>query len=161
MIWINPRTTDDRGQPSRVANHMDLRAVGISLSDLGLPPPGRMYYIRKGRRGDHHWSNIVGLLGALSSIMFVLYLINRYTFLSGQMAILFIVTFVAIFWWLTIAIWLKSFSQQFSRAIRSTGRCARCLYDLSRCPIEDDDCRICPECGSAWKVELAQPRLSL
>ena len=123
MIWIKPRTTDDRGQPSRVANHADLKAAGISHWELGLPLPGGKEFTTKKQATKHHWSSLIVFIGP--------------------------------------TVWLWVFSSRFANAIRPTGRCVRCLYDMSQCPIEDDDCRICPECGSAWKIELAQPRLSL
>lgn len=33
-----------------------------------------------------------------------------------------------------------------------TPRCLGCRYDLSGLNIEPDGCRVCPECGGAWRV---------
>ncbi|MCC6427641.1 MAG: hypothetical protein IT435_12575 [Phycisphaerales bacterium] len=29
--------------------------------------------------------------------------------------------------------------------------CVACEYDLAGIPIADDGCRVCPECGAAWR----------
>ena len=31
-------------------------------------------------------------------------------------------------------------------------RCDACGYAIDRLPVEDDGCRVCPECGAAWRV---------
>lgn len=40
------------------------------------------------------------------------------------------------------------------------GYCASCAYDLTATPAEADGCRVCPECGSAWRAnqDAAGPR---
>jgi hypothetical protein len=37
-------------------------------------------------------------------------------------------------------------------ALLSERRCASCVYDLSTISPEPDGCRVCPECGAAWKL---------
>lgn len=34
-------------------------------------------------------------------------------------------------------------------------RCPACSYHMEGVPIEADRCRVCPECGGAWKVDEA------
>lgn len=109
----------------------------------------------------HHWSSLIAFLGWIPASVCVLILASFLQINLQSIIIALLVASVAICWWLSINLWLFLFAPQFIKAIRPTGRCVRCLYDMSRCPIEDDDCRICPECGSAWKIKLAQPRLSL
>ncbi len=109
----------------------------------------------------HHWSSLIAFLGWIPASVCVLILASFLQINSQSIIIALLVASVAICWWLSTNLWLFLFAPQFIKAIRPTGRCVRCLYDMSQCPIEDDDCRICPECGSAWKIELAQPRLSL
>lgn len=38
-----------------------------------------------------------------------------------------------------------------ARVVVAEGVCARCQYPLSECPVEADGCRVCPECGCAWR----------
>jgi hypothetical protein len=35
------------------------------------------------------------------------------------------------------------------------GLCAACGYDLRGQEPEEDGCRVCPECGAAWREEVA------
>lgn len=39
--------------------------------------------------------------------------------------------------------------------IRSIKTCGGCNYPLVKLPVERDGCRVCPECGAAWKVGKA------
>ncbi|HEX8876644.1 MAG TPA: hypothetical protein VF777_07840 [Phycisphaerales bacterium] len=32
-------------------------------------------------------------------------------------------------------------------------RCPACSYPLEGVPVESDRCRVCPECGAAWKID--------
>jgi hypothetical protein len=38
------------------------------------------------------------------------------------------------------------------RRILGLGLCAGCAYELSGAPAGADGCRVCPECGAAWRV---------
>lgn len=38
-----------------------------------------------------------------------------------------------------------------ARAIAATGLCASCGYRIGDLPVEADGCRVCPECGAAWR----------
>lgn len=42
--------------------------------------------------------------------------------------------------------------------LRKAGVCLCCLYDMTKSPVEEDGCTICPECGAAWKVGGADGR---
>lgn len=35
------------------------------------------------------------------------------------------------------------------------GRCPFCAYSLRDVTVEEDGCRVCPECGGAWRVDQA------
>ncbi len=39
-----------------------------------------------------------------------------------------------------------------SRGLIAIGCCPSCGYDLLKLPVEDDGCRVCPECGAAWRL---------
>ena len=161
MFWIRPRTTDDRGKPSRVANHADLKAAGIPLSLIGLPLPGGKELTTKKQPTKHHWSSLIAFLGPIPTFVAVVFLSKIFRIQSTPVILTMLALGVVFFWWVSINVWLWVFARRFVKAIRPTGRCVRCLYDMTRCPTEDDDCRVCPECGSAWKIELAQPQLTL
>lgn len=52
-------------------------------------------------------------------------------------------------------VWLARVTSLRRRALvrRSAGLCAACGYDLGDVPEEGEDpCRVCPECGSAWRI---------
>lgn len=36
-------------------------------------------------------------------------------------------------------------------ALAARGRCGACGYDLAKVKTEPDGCRVCPECGTAWR----------
>lgn len=36
--------------------------------------------------------------------------------------------------------------------VRSIKTCGGCNYPLVKLPVERDGCRVCPECGGAWRV---------
>lgn len=38
------------------------------------------------------------------------------------------------------------------RAARRRGQCAACGYPIADLEPEEDACRVCPECGGAWKL---------
>lgn len=37
-------------------------------------------------------------------------------------------------------------------------RCASCGYSFAEACVEHDGCRVCPECGAAWKVPIVPPQ---
>jgi len=39
-------------------------------------------------------------------------------------------------------------------ALLKIGRCPSCGYALAGVEAEPDGCRVCPECGGAWRVEV-------
>lgn len=39
-----------------------------------------------------------------------------------------------------------------TRLGRARGRCLACGYAIAGIEPEEDGCRVCPECGSAWKL---------
>jgi hypothetical protein len=41
-----------------------------------------------------------------------------------------------------------------ARALSTQGRCGACGYDLAHTRAADDNCRVCPECGAAWRMRL-------
>ena len=42
--------------------------------------------------------------------------------------------------------------KQVARLVTRYGYCASCGYALTKLPVDEDSCTVCPECGSAWKV---------
>lgn len=160
MIWIRAKVLDDRGNPSRVANHADLKAAGVSLSRIGLPKPGLQQFTTKGKATRHHWSSLIPVLSLIPIVVIAEAISRSLNVRSTPVLLCMLGTGIAFSWWLSINIWLKLFATRFVDALRPTGRCPSCLYELTRCPVEPDDCRVCPECGSAWKLTLAKPRLT-
>lgn len=46
----------------------------------------------------------------------------------------------------------------FRSAMLKRGRCPQCSYPIERCqPDPADACRVCPECGAAWKLPETPP----
>jgi hypothetical protein len=39
----------------------------------------------------------------------------------------------------------------------ATNRCPVCWYDLTAAKPEADGCRVCPECGAAWRHHMPHP----
>jgi hypothetical protein len=56
-------------------------------------------------------------------------------------------------WWL-VGSWAMARWRmlRISDALLASGRCACCGYALVALRREDDDCRVCPECGAAWRI---------
>lgn len=46
-------------------------------------------------------------------------------------------------------------AEALATAVGAEGICAACGYRLDDLPVEDDGCVVCPECGAAWKRDLA------
>jgi hypothetical protein len=44
-------------------------------------------------------------------------------------------------------------TSRITEAMLGCRRCPHCGYDLSDLPAEDDDATVCPECGSAWRLD--------
>jgi hypothetical protein len=42
-------------------------------------------------------------------------------------------------------------SEELRGQLLSMGRCASCSYRLGGVAVEADGCRVCPECGGAWR----------
>ncbi|MEQ8316270.1 MAG: hypothetical protein RIE77_10375 [Phycisphaerales bacterium] len=40
------------------------------------------------------------------------------------------------------------------RGFLDEGYCPACGYSIAGLELEEDNCRVCPECGSAWKLEV-------
>jgi len=51
-----------------------------------------------------------------------------------------------------IAVWLqKKNIRDSDRLGRSRGQCLACGYSIAGLEPQDDGCRVCPECGAAWR----------
>jgi hypothetical protein len=44
------------------------------------------------------------------------------------------------------------FLKRFAGRLLRAGLCVCCDYHLAAVPPEPDGCRVCPECGAAWKL---------
>lgn len=64
---------------------------------------------------------------------------------------------VGVLLWLTIWLARGTSVRRRARILRSAGLCASCGYDLDDVPAQEDACRICPECGSAWRASPSAP----
>lgn len=50
---------------------------------------------------------------------------------------------------------------QIVRLVASHGYCPSCGYALADIPAADDGCTVCPECGSAWRINAPFPTATL
>jgi len=66
-----------------------------------------------------------------------------------------VITGTASFAPLPFVMWfiIRSARQKIARVIAKHGFCASCGYALRGIPIAADRCTVCPECGSAWRIE--------
>ncbi len=48
-------------------------------------------------------------------------------------------------------------SSKVATALLRARLCASCGYELEGINIETDGCRVCPECGAAWRLESSAP----
>ncbi|HYE61737.1 MAG TPA: hypothetical protein VD997_07050 [Phycisphaerales bacterium] len=68
----------------------------------------------------------------------------------------FAVTLVVMLAWFATAgqwIWRRTSAEPLSAELVRRGCCASCGYNLWDLVPEPDGCRVCPECGGAWRVE--------
>ncbi len=49
----------------------------------------------------------------------------------------------------------KRLWMHFRRDCAAAGWCPACGYELHSAKVEQDGCRVCPECGGAWRPSLA------
>lgn len=60
--------------------------------------------------------------------------------------------FLFVPYWTLLLLWFVGYLRvRRSRARRRPGHCAACNYSLLGLAREPDGCRICPECGAAWR----------
>jgi hypothetical protein len=51
----------------------------------------------------------------------------------------------------------RLFAEHIAEACTAARICPSCGYDLKSAPVEADGCRICAECGGAWREKSAPP----
>ncbi|MEQ8843628.1 MAG: hypothetical protein RIB58_02145 [Phycisphaerales bacterium] len=57
-------------------------------------------------------------------------------------------------WFYLSAAWTKHKAiRESDRLARARGLCPACGYSIAELEPEADECRVCPECGSAWRLE--------
>jgi hypothetical protein len=52
-----------------------------------------------------------------------------------------------------IVMYVAHFGREFARVRLNAGLCASCSYPIISESTGPDDCRVCPECGAAWRLE--------
>ncbi len=53
---------------------------------------------------------------------------------------------------LTMSLLRRIGSKSLANRYRRATACASCGYDMETLPAELDGCRVCPECGAAWRL---------
>lgn len=57
-----------------------------------------------------------------------------------------------VMWWI-----VRSHRQEVARMVASERYCASCGYSLREIDAAPDGCTVCPECGSAWRIDPKPP----
>lgn len=126
-----PRTSDDRGRPYR----FDPAAV-LTMKQRALPRhTAPVLYLF-----------VVGLLGFFLLRHLRPSLPTAWGWAPGSVLLGLLIYAGA------LATRVREIAMQ-ERMAKRRGVCAACGYSLREIKVKEDDCRVCPECGSAWKLE--------
>lgn len=144
---------DDRGRPLRLADPRRVcRAAGRRSRD------------KAERRAFIGGIVVLGVVVVLTTWPLVLVVLIAVG-LSGLWSVAGVLALLGLFWlarrWGAGPSFLGEFgpddAEGFVRAALRVHRCPGCVYDLSTIAAQDDGCRVCPECGAAWRDRRPRP----
>lgn len=149
---LRATVTDDRGRRVPLAA-MDLsttgRAAGAGMTPLLDHPSDRNAPPQEDRRQAMRFAlAAVPVLAATTVIPFVLIvfkLISPWTLVPVMLVLGLIEG--GIF----VLLLRRMHARRAARLIVGSGRCGSCNYTLQGLVAESDGCRVCPECGAAWR----------
>lgn len=155
MLWlffdgrIPELIHDDRGVERRVFNRWS-RVLNGRDADALDDAEFRTLWRRSG--GSARWIQVgVGLMAVVSLLLFVQAVwppTGPWTQLASRF-------WLAAFWLVAMFVFPRRLparrSDELRRQLLSMERCASCGYRLREVEPEADGCRVCPECGGAWR----------
>lgn len=156
-------TTDDRGQRVRL---IPQRQLGI-LPGLPSPLPMKARERIWGEMQEHQLTrqNILATVFAIIVMCIIAFAWSRLApTLLAPFNLSPIVQGIAMGIWPFLAlppfVWFLTRANRIriARTIVKHGHCASCGYSLADIPPAEDRCTLCPECGSAWRIDLARQK---
>jgi hypothetical protein len=161
MLWlmfegrIPKLIRDDRGVERRVFNRWSRVLNGRGGDGLEDAEFRRLWRRSGGAAG---WSHAgIGVLAVLSMLLFAQVVwppVVNWTLPANWIQIVSRLALAA-FWVLAIFVFPRRLPARHSDELRgellAMGRCASCGYRLGEVAVEGDGCRVCPECGGAWR----------
>jgi hypothetical protein len=161
MLWlmfegrIPKLIRDDRGVARRVFNRWSRVLNGRGGDGLEDAEFRRLWRRSGGAAG---WSHAgIGVLAVLSMLLFAQVVwppVVNWTLPANWIQIVSRLALAA-FWVLAIFVFPRRLPARHSDELRgellAMGRCASCSYRLGGVAVEADGCRVCPECGGAWR----------
>lgn len=152
------QVTDDRGRRVAFGGRAAMRAIPALLRDDAERTCKDIWGKNKGLR--YAMGGAVGLvlLAMFGAVALTAALgttrINPYWFTAVVFAMPVVQLVV-----LTVSPWAraarKQVGQTLVRTLTLAGYCPGCSYDLRAVAPDPDRCRHCPECGSAWHIEIS------
>ncbi len=165
-------TLDDRGRRARLAPRANEEESGsgsekglpleleqATLSQRGSSPTGKAgTFTVFVRVGSIPWLLFVvpAILLVLGILILAVLLLARALYVRPAILAIGVAGSLYVLWWvyrLTLRKW--RLRQRAGRVVAQwlkTGRCASCGYSLQVIAVEQDGCKVCPECGAAWNL---------
>ncbi|MBM4113167.1 MAG: efflux RND transporter permease subunit [Phycisphaerae bacterium] len=137
-------TLDDRGRLVALAP-LDLRREMMPTQDLAPSTPPRPEETARAVRLALVAAPILLVSAAVPVLLFALGSIPRWLLISLVVPLGLVEALVA------VHIARRAHAAKIAHRLTAAGRCGSCAHDLAGLRAEADGCRVCPECGAAWK----------
>ena len=131
---------------------LDLAAAAAVLNVLNDWHVGRALFTR--------WAFLLYLVAWLMALGYAaLSTLTKQAPILPPLVLAFVVAGVYVAWafWRRRVLQRRGLAQHHAQAWLARGRCPGCGYSLRGLQPAGDGCRVCPECGGAWKISPAAP----
>jgi hypothetical protein len=141
---------DDRGDERPLYN---LGSFVRPESERGVLSDAEMRALRKRARGGWLWTFWLNLTPALGLGIFALFLFRG----PSSRSTVELLGSGGLVLGLAVSLWYKARrgdEADMHAALLDAGRCPSCAYPIADRPLEPDGCRLCHECGAAWRIPV-------
>lgn len=156
---LNAYHTDARGQSVPIATLSQIKRAGVSRHELRLPNECASEYTKRFESTQHHWTALIAFLGVFPAFLIPVRIAQMKAGLPPYVFLVLFISLVALFVLIAKLLWRQLFADRFVDTLKRHRYCPSCVYDLTRVPSQHDNCKVCPERGSAWHIpEDLQPK---
>ncbi|RNC81486.1 MAG: hypothetical protein ED559_06750 [Phycisphaera sp.] len=149
---LNAYHNDARGQRVPIATIGQIRKAGVSPQHLRLPKECASKYTERFESTQHHWTALIAFLGVFPAFLIPVRIAQMKPGLPPYVYLIIFISLVVLFVMVAKLLWRQLFADRFVDTLKRHRYCPSCIYDVSGVPLEQDNCRVCPECGSVWHI---------